>query len=291
LWLPIYIPPFFRQPLLLAWFNFYIQKQGLVIVLVILAHASILPLFILHMLKKRLKILVKKGSEITDREIEEMYAVRAHFMWLKPDVPREKDFNFFSTTVKAAHQVFLFVTETGNIKGLYVVTQFIERSTLTNKKRLVVEPEFGFILDEYQGKYMSKTVQRNAIRAFFRYPLIPKYLLGPAYPASYLTLKKYGGCVYTWQDPHLPAHIKDVICTYAKRNDMWNDGEFTGIKSLYTLPKQISNSHLERLKKKQGYLAYEQLNPKWQEGYGLITLTQLKFSTLITQVFKKFLPK
>lgn len=151
----------------------------------------------------------------------------------------------------------------------------------------MVEPEFGFILDEYQGKYMAKTVQRNALRAFFRYPFIPKYLLGPAYPASYLTLKKYGGCVWTWQDLNIPPHIKDVICTYARRHDMWDEAGFTGIKSLYTLPKQINKHHLERLKNKEGYLHYEQLNPKWQEGYGIVTLTQLKFSTLFNQIFRK----
>jgi hypothetical protein len=261
-----------------------ISQVLLVLVILMHKHCRFIAIPPMH---QPLIIRVKKGSDLSNQEIADMYAVRSHFMLLKPEVPKKKDEDFFAATVKAAHQVFLFVTKTGDIKGLYVVTSCLERSTLNKKKRLVVEPEFGFILDEYQGKYLSKTVRRNAIKAFFQYPFIPKYLIGPAYPASYLTLKKYGGKVWAWQDKAVPAHVKDVIATYARRHNMWDDVKFTGVKSLYTLPKHINQQHLERLEKKPGYTHYKNLNPQWMEGNGLITLTQLKFSTLLRQIFKK----
>ncbi len=239
------------------------------------------------MAQKKLQIKIKKGTDITPGEMEEMYSVRAHFMDLKPEIPREQDFAFFKKTVLAAQRIFLFIAEDGSIKGLYTVEQFIERSNITNKKRLVVEPEFGFILEEYQGKYMAKTVQRNAIRTLFKYPFIPKYLLGPAYPASYFTLKKYGKNVWSWLDKNVPADVKDVLFTYAERHGMVENGHFSGIKSLYTLPKKTSITDLERLEKHREYARYKAQNPDWTKGHGLVTLTKIGFGTLIHQIASK----
>lgn len=240
---------------------------------------------------ERLIIKIKKGSEISPQEMEEMYAVRSHFMNLKPEVPKEKDFQFFKETVESAGQVFLFTTPAGSIKGLYTVAQFIERCGVTGKKRLVIEPEFGFIMEEYQGKYMSKTVQRNAIRSLIKHPFLPKFLLGPAYPASYFTLKKYGKNVYTWLDENIPADIKDVLYTYAKRHEMLEDGQFSGIKSLYTIPKKTADKDLERLKRNESYAHYNRLNPNWQQGHGLVTLTKISFGTLVHQLKNKMMGK
>lgn len=240
---------------------------------------------------EKLLIKIKKGSEITAQEMDEMYAVRSHFMDLKPEVPREKDFQFFKETVETAGQVFLFTTKIGSIKGLYTVAQFIERCGVTGKRRLVVEPEFGFIMEEYQGKYMSKTVQRNAIRSLLKYPFLPKFLLGPAYPASYFTLKKYGKNVYTWLDDNIPADVKDVLQTYAERHEMIENGHFSGIKSLYTIPKKTNTKDLDRLQRNTSYAHYNKLNPNWQEGYGLVTLTKISFGTLMHQLKNKVVGK
>jgi hypothetical protein len=231
---------------------------------------------------EKLQIRVKKGNQLSGTEIEEMYKVRSHFMDLKPEIPKEKDFKFFKDTVTTANKVFLFTTKSGSIKGLYSVHQFVEKNK-DGKRRLVVEPEFGFILEEYQGKYMAKTVRRNALIAMIKYPFMEKYLLGPAYPASYLTLQKYGGNVWTWLDKNIPDDVKDVLITYARRHEMIENGNFTGIKSLYTLPKKTGPEEIGRLEKKPSYAHYKTLNPNWQDGYGLVTLIKISLPALLKQ--------
>jgi len=231
----------------------------------------------------KLQIRIKKGNQLSESEIEEMYNVRSHFMDLKPEIPQQKDFKFFRDTVTSANKVFLFTTRSGSIKGLYSVHQFVEKSKATGKKRLVVEPEFGFILEEYQGKYMAQTVRRNALIAMIKYPFMEKYLLGPAYPASYLTLQKYGGDVWTWLDTNVPDDVKEVLISYAERHEMIENGHFTGIKSLYTLPKKTGPEEIQRLEKKSSYNHYKTLNPNWQKGYGLVTLIKISFPALLKQ--------
>lgn len=233
---------------------------------------------------EKLEIRIKKGKHLTEKEIEEMYNVRSHFMDLKPEIPKEKDFKFFKDIVTSANKVFLFSTRSGSVKGLYSVTQFVERSNISGKKRLVVEPEFGFILEEYQGKYMAQTVKRNAFTAMIKYPFMKKFLLGPAYPASYLTLQKYGGDVWSWLDKNVPEEIKDVLFTYAERHEMIEHGNFSGIKSLYTIPKKTGPKEIERLEKKSSYNHYKTLNPDWQKGYGLVTLVELSLPILLKQL-------
>ncbi len=241
-------------------------------------------------MSEKLEIRIKKGSELTNDEINEMYEVRSHFMNLKTHIPKHKDFAFFKVTITTANKVFLFTTKSGSIKGLYAVTQFVERSKTTGKKRLVVEPEFGFVLEEYQGRYMAKTVRKNAVTALIKYPFINKYLLGPAYPASYLTLEKYGKNVWSWLDKNVPEDIREVLYEYAVRHDMVEQNTFSGIKSLYTIPKKTAAKDIQRLESKPSYAHYKLLNPNWQEGYGLVTLTKLNLSTLLyqaTSIFRK----
>jgi hypothetical protein len=220
-----------------------------------------------------------------------MYEVRSHFMDIKPTVTREKDFEFFSGAVKNAGKVFLFTTKDGSIKGLYIVAQHIERSTINGKKRLVIEPEFGFIYEQYQGKYLAKTTFGNMIRTLTRHPFIPKYLLGPAYPVGYLTLKKHGEKVHSWLDKDVPDDIKDVLQKYAERQNLLVGGKFTGIKNMYTLPRKTSKEDLERLEKNPTYLYYRTLNPNWQEGFGLIALNKIGFSNLIHVVKNRMLKR
>ena len=202
-------------------------------------------------------------------------------MHLKPGVEKTTDLGFFTDTVRMANKVFLFTTSAGHVKGMYTIYELVEKCNITGKRRLVVEPEFGFILEEYQGKYMSKTIFRNSVRTFLKYPFISKYLLGPAYPASYLTLEKYGKKAWTWLDEDTPADVKDVLYTYAVRHEMLEDGQFSGIKSLYTVPKKTSTTDMARLEKKNSYHHYKKLNPQWTEGYGLVTIIKFSLRNLL----------
>ncbi len=213
--------------------------------------------------------------------MQEMYKVRSHFMDIKPTVPREKDFDSFSSLVKNAGKVFLFTTKDGSIKGLYIVAQHVERSSVNGKKRLVIEPEFGFIYEAYQGKYLSKTTFGNMIQTLLQHPFKPKYLLGPAYPVGYLTLKKHGNKVWSWLDKDVPEDVKDVLQCYAERHHLLENGKFNGIKNMYTLPRKTSKEDLERLSKNSTYQYYASLNPHWQQGYGLIALNKIGFGTMV----------
>jgi hypothetical protein len=236
---------------------------------------------------EKLLIRIKKGSAISESEMKEMYAVRSHFMDIKPTVPREKDFAFFSRLVRTAGKVFLFTTKEGSIKGLYIVAQHLEKSRVNGKERLVIEPEFGFIYEEYQGKYMAKTTFGNMVRTLTRHPFKPKYLLGPAYPVGYLTLKKHGAKVWSWLDKDVPDDVKDVLFLYAERNALLENGRFNGIKNMYTLPRKTGKKDLERLEKNPAYHYYASLNPNWQEGYGLVALTKIDRGTIWHMVKNK----
>jgi hypothetical protein len=233
---------------------------------------------------EKLYIRTKKGSNISEKEMNEMYEVRAHFMDIKPGISKEKDLVFFSGLVKNAGKVFLFVTKDGRIQGSYIVAQHIERSRINGKKRLVIEPEFGFVYEQYHGKYLAKTTLGNMVRTLIKHPFIPKYLLGPAYPVGYLTLKKHGNEVWSWLDKDVPADIKDVLECYGERNHLLLDGKFTGIKNMNTLPRKTGKLDLERLEKNPSYQYYLSLNPNWLQGYGLIALNKIGFSTLFHQM-------
>lgn len=240
---------------------------------------------------EKLKTVVKKGAEITEEELNQMYEIRAYFMRLKPSVRKEDDFSFFEKMVRRANKVYHFVDSKNQIKGSYVYYQHEEYSENNRRKRIVVEPEFGFVLDAYHGKYIPQTVRYNTLKYLFRYPFTLKYMIGPYYPNSFLSLLKHSPEVWALGDPEIPQEFRDIIIGFAERHQLIENGKFNGVKNLNTVPRRMTTeSELKRLESHPCYARYKQQNPNWAEGYGLIVVCKINFRALghqLAMTFKK----
>ena len=233
--------------------------------------------------------ITKRGTEVTLQEIHEMYDVRAHFMRLKSSINPQEDFQNFAAEVKNAVNVYLYKNKQNCVKGSYIEAWHFEENKALQQKVLVIEGEYAFIHKEFQGKYLSKTIRNNRVWEFLKYPFKAKYVVGVVYPATYFMYTKHTLNHWSWLDKNIPADAQEVMQNYIDRHGLAKNDVFSGIKSMPTLPIHTTDKDIARMEKNPHYAHYLELNPSWQQGYGLLMLAKIDFSTTLLMLKKRIL--
>jgi hypothetical protein len=152
-----------------------------------------------------------------------------------------------------------------NVKALSFDGQEYER----------VVAEYAFINPRYRGQPEFKMAcVLAALRTVLRAPSKPRFLMGVAYPSSFITVKVMFRRVSTLRSPNISRFERKILEAFTREECGESEGVGKGIVRMRTVPK-VPERKSRRPEVQAAFAEYESLNPNWKEGHGLPTVVTL----------------
>ncbi|QDG49391.1 hypothetical protein FIV42_01155 [Persicimonas caeni] len=226
---------------------------------------------------------VARGADLTARQIEQAYGVRAMSVMLKPHVRASDDRRHFEETVrKSSHCCVIEHAE--RVVGIMVSD--LEHRNWEERGYWLAHFHYGFMDPGYRGAgHYSRALLRAWAAEFVRRPAAPRFLFGCAYLPSMLKLSATFGHVHLHR-PELQATSNQRLLAnltetfYGDRVDA-----ATGLAVQPTRPTEPARMPsspwlVERMNR------YLEINPDWLDGYAVPILVPITPMNMITGFVK-----
>lgn len=212
------------------------------------------------------------GARLDEAALREMWRLRTSIFALKPEVSPEADFAWFAGVLRRSTDVYRFFAGE-HLVGFWEVA--MQRTSVGARACLVVNATYAFTHLDYRGHpALALTAVRGISAAFARARGAPIYGLGVAYPNTWLLLARHGlQLVVDGADGD--ALAARLLALY--RGDVAGVGgpEPRPVVSMNTVPETPSPAWLARHRDHPAFLAYQRLNPRWAEGFGIYTAARV----------------
>lgn len=217
------------------------------------------------MLDNQLKTVCKAGKDLSRDELQAIYAIRAEYM--RPKNSPEQDWGYFSHHIEQAQFLYIFVDTKGQIQGSSLV--FYE---LHDENYLTIELGLGYLRPQFrQQGYPLQAILQALGQIYEAYPRTPKYFLGVAFPAGYLTFRPLNVRLQHLASADISALEKQILSRYSLAQ--FGDGSAPVCNSI--LVPIASEAEIERYAA-QPYLAeFMKYVPNWYEGFALYVIALL----------------
>jgi hypothetical protein len=226
-----------------------------------------------------LDISLHEGPTLDDVVIDEMCALRAQFMRLKPDVHPADDRALVAAWLCAPECTV--VTGRDRVGALqWFVDMCSRRIEHRGRAHVVCYSNYGFVSLAYRGHpgYALGNL-RNLLVHRRRHGVTPRLVwIGAVYPASFVVVARTFPMVWATREPDAPSALVSIVDRVAPElfGDAWLPEE--QLVRTRTLPPP----HAPKSPEGRALLErYEALNPRWHEGYALPLVSPLSLGNLL----------
>lgn len=188
---------------------------------------------------------------------------------LKPEVSAEADWRIFRDTVSRSTTVYRFFSSEGQLEGFW--EHRVDETTLRDGRRvLAIVSTYTFFAPGHRGTpWFLLALLASLLPLALRSLRTPVLVLGAGYPMTYLFAVRRG--IWPVLDGEAPPGSLEALVLEAYRE------ECTGVRSeqpqpvvsMRTLPELPAASWLARATDHPGLRKYEQINPRWREGFAV----------------------
>lgn len=229
-----------------------------------------------------LDISLQQGTTLDDAAIDEMLALRAQFMRLKPGVHPADDRALLAAWLRAPGCTVAVARDRAGALQCFMDMNS-RRVEHGGHAHVVCYSNFGFASLAYRSHpaYAIGNLENLSVHGY-RHGLTLRLLwTGAAYPASFIAIARTFPRVWACSDPEAPPRLVSVVDHAAPQifGDGWLPHE--RLVRMRTLPPP----HAPKSPEGQAALRrYEARNPRWHEGYGLMIVVPLTLSNLVGAV-------
>lgn len=236
-------------------------------------------MYLLAVRLRDLEISLHEGPTLDDATIDEMMALRAQFMRLKPEVCPDEDRELVSAWLRAPEcTVATGRDRTGALQ--WYIDMASRRVEHRGRAHVVCYSNYGFVSLAYRGH--PSLALGNLWNLFVhsrRHGFTSRLSwTGAAYPASFILIARTLPMVWATREPEAPTALVDVVDRVAPElfGDTWlPEAQLVRMRTLpppHAPKSPEGRAVLER---------YEALNPRWREGYGLVFVVPLTLANVL----------
>jgi len=221
---------------------------------------------------------VARGAALAPAFVDELLALRLRNVSLKKDTDTEADRRKFHAWIQRASWVSWAEDDAGAPRGMlsWRLFQWTHRG----------EPRVGCV-GEYL--FLDAPFRGTAVTAGFAVRLLSRILwdarggevwIGGAggYPQSCVAFARQLGEVAFLGEPGTPDEARAFLDRLTHEADV--EASPAGIVTMRTRPEGVSPGWLRRNESEDAYRRYVALNPRWQDGLGLVAATRLSVPSL-----------
>jgi len=225
------------------------------------------------------EISLHEGPTVDDAVIDEMCALRAQYMRLKPDVCPADDRALVSAWLRVPEcTVAIGRDRTGALQ--WFTDMISRRVEHRGRAHVVCYANYGFSSLAYRGHPgLALGNLWNVFAHSRRHGFTPRLLwTGAVYPAAFVMIARTFPMVWAINQPDAPPALVAMVERVAPElfGDAWLPEE--RLVRTRTLPPP----HAPKSREGQALLRrYEALNPRWREGYGLAIVSPLTLGNLL----------
>ncbi len=217
----------------------------------------------------------RRASTLTEAELRALWRLRGSLIDLKPSVSPEEDFAAFAEDFRWG---IVWILKEGDQVGGF----FLQRAlpmTWRGREILCLAPEYGFMARHLRGTSIlpAATVLMTAA-CVARHPLRPKYLVGAAYPPSFISMERAVPPIWSLRDPTLPDWERGLLEHLGERIGKSHFSAEDGTVFMRTLPRTEPGPRSEE--GRALFEKYERANPEWRRGRGLFIMCPMSAGTL-----------
>lgn len=226
-----------------------------------------------------LDLQVVDGAGLGDEDIDAMWALRAQFMRLKPDVREQDDRNLFASWLRTPGGTVAIGTDRAG-----TIQAFIEMKSRVVEHRGrpygVLFGNFVFASTAYRNHpaYVVGNCWNLAIHAL-RHRVRRLVWVVPLYPPSFVVGARTFPTFWLAGEPDVPEDIASLVDVVVP--ELYGDGWSPERKVLRmrTIPRpyEPSSPTTRRLMAR-----YEARNPDWRDGYSLVCVVPITLTVLLS---------
>jgi len=219
-----------------------------------------------------LDIRVVEGARLSDADIDAMYALRARFMDLKPDVRPDDDRALFAAWLRAPGATLALARDRDR-----EVQVFIEMNSRVvehkGRKHLLLYANLVFASEAYRNHpaYILGNLGNLAVH-LRRHPTTRALLFTALYPPSFVAAVRTFPTNWVAGEPELPTEAAELVDTFVPTlfgASWWPERRLVRMRTLpqpYTPSSPVTAAILQR---------YERHNPDWRDGFAVLNVTPL----------------
>lgn len=225
-----------------------------------------------------LDIRILDGARLSDADIDGMWALRARFMALKPDVRPEDDRALFAAWLRAPGATMAVARDrAGDIQA------FIEMNSRVvehdGRKHLLLYSNLVFASEAYRNHpaYVLGNLGNLAVH-LRRHPTTRALLFTALYPPSFVAAVRTFPTNWVAGEPELPPEAAEMVDTFVPTifgASWWPERRLVRMRTIpqpYRPSSPTTTAILQR---------YEQQNPDWRDGFAVLNVTPLTLGNVI----------
>ncbi len=204
-----------------------------------------------------------------------------------------------SVTIKGFYKVLLSYTyavlfrerRDGSLRGLFVLS--LDRVNKDDMSYTVLRPGLSFFEKEYRGgPYYYYIFAYFCIKEFILHPLTPFYMFGKSFSyKSYSVLTHSLSHVYPSYNRNIPDNIKRVIDEFASKvklpNEEYDTDRCVLMREHVRMKEFVSEPRSADINDPNVKYFFD-INPGWEKGHQLLTLSLVDLRDIIRVVFRMF---
>jgi hypothetical protein len=227
-----------------------------------------------------LRITVEDGPELSEQTLDEMLQLRSSFMALKPDVEKSDDRDKFATWMRAPGATVAVARDAAGAIQVFIDMN-ARRVEREGQSYVVLFGNFVFAARRYRshpayafGNFLNLGTQLLRQRARPRDRVV---YLGALYPPTFLMGARTFPSFYAAGEAIVPRDLSGLADEVAPAifGSSWMPEE--RLVRMRTIPQDYTPHTPEMA----SFLArYEQRNPRWRSGYGVLMVAPLSVGNL-----------
>lgn len=226
------------------------------------------------------------GSELSQDELDQIWACRVNILPLKPEVDLEEDRRIVSDFFAKSQVTMRIYGDVHELQGVGAIK--IHELHDGQRPYRWLETEYFALSEPLRGSLtFSLTVLKLCLQPV-HWPLRPTYIGGPGYPTSLFFLSRTFPPLYMEGDDDIPPqmqHLIDYIIAQCPKD--WDPVHRRVM--MRTKPKAPSIGWLKGATAHGFYQRFMARCPDWQEGYGVPCVARFSLRPAISKLGKRWL--
>lgn len=223
-----------------------------------------------------LRLRLIPPDAITPALCRQMWQLRLQNIRLRPEVDPEDDYAAFAAYFHGGATAVTFWDAAGALQGFHGWS-LTQREVLGQRFSRVVA-EYAFFNQGHRGgPELVLAALRLATPLLLRDRRRRKVVVGVAYPGTYVSARLMAARLVSLRGPEITPAERLLLEEFAAEHGGAGFDRAAGVVRMRTVP--ILQDRTSRRAPVRAALAeFEQLNPRWREGYGLPILIDLSWS-------------
>jgi hypothetical protein len=228
-----------------------------------------------------LEMTLEDGPKLSEQTLDEMLALRAQFMSIKPEIRPEEDRELFVSWMRSPGCTVAISRDAAGVIQVYLDMNSL-RHEHQGRSYLICYGNFVFASAEYRshpaytiGNFWNLFAQLHRNKMRWSDHVI---YTGTLYPTTFLMGARVFPSFWAAGEPGVPPEIAAVIDQVSPQifGKSWMPDE--RLIRMRTIPQD----YVPRSPEMAALLArYEARNPRWREGYGVVMINPLNVSNLL----------